>query len=90
MPLCSTKSMDFLNFSKLPSGVNSIVAIACFTGFYLLIKVGYFIIPISFASFIGTIIFGPLFDTVGRRYMITFTCIFKIKKMLDPLLYYLS
>jgi len=38
MPLCSTKSMDFLNFSKLPSGVNSIVAIACFTGFYLLIK----------------------------------------------------
>ena len=25
--------MEFLNFSKLPSGVNSIVAIACFTGY---------------------------------------------------------
>lgn len=33
MPLCQTKSMEFLNFSKLPSGVNSIVAVACFTGY---------------------------------------------------------
>ncbi len=33
MPLCQTRSMEFLNFSKLPSGVNSIVAIACFTGY---------------------------------------------------------
>jgi len=31
-------------------------------------------IPISLASFIGTIIFGPFFDSVGRRKMITFTC----------------
>jgi len=40
------------------------------------LKVGYYMIPISFASFIGTLIFGPLFDTIGRRKMIVFTCIF--------------
>jgi len=28
-----TKSMEFLHFSNLPSGINSIVAIACFTGY---------------------------------------------------------
>jgi len=33
-------------------------------------------IPISFASFIGTLIFGPMFDTIGRKKMIIFTCIF--------------
>jgi len=32
-PLCVTKSMEFLHFSNLPSGINSIVAIACFTGY---------------------------------------------------------
>ena len=33
-------------------------------------------IPISLASFLGTLIFGPLFDTVGRRKMIAITCNF--------------
>lgn len=32
-PLCVTKSMEFLHFNSLPSGINSIVAIACFTGY---------------------------------------------------------
>lgn len=32
-PLCVTRSMDFLHFGSLPSGINSIVAIACFTGY---------------------------------------------------------
>ena len=40
-----------------------------------IIKAGYYMIPISFASFLGTILFGPMFDTIGRRKMITFTCI---------------
>ena len=37
---------------------------------------GYYMIPISLASFLGTLIFGPLFDTVGRRKMIAITCNF--------------
>lgn len=31
--MCQTKQMQFLHFSDLPSGINSIVAIACFTGY---------------------------------------------------------
>ncbi len=32
-PLCQTNSMEFLNFAHMPSGVNAVVAIACFTGY---------------------------------------------------------
>jgi len=32
-PLCCTRSMDFMHFSDLPSGINAITAIACFTGY---------------------------------------------------------
>ena len=42
----------------------------------IIIKAGYYMIPISLASFLGTIVFGPLFDTIGRRKMIMFTCIY--------------
>lgn len=32
-PLVSTRSADMLGFSEMPSGINAIVAIACYTGF---------------------------------------------------------
>ena len=32
-PLVSTKSADMMGFSEMPSGINVIVAIACYTGF---------------------------------------------------------
>lgn len=32
-PLVATKSMDFLHFKELASGCNSIIAIACYTGY---------------------------------------------------------
>lgn len=32
-PLVSTKSADMMGFSEMPSGINAIVAIACYTGF---------------------------------------------------------
>lgn len=32
-PLVATKSMDFLHFKELSSGCNSIIAIACYTGY---------------------------------------------------------
>lgn len=32
-PLVSTKSADMLGFSEMPSGINAVVAIACYTGF---------------------------------------------------------
>ena len=32
-PLCTTRSMKYLSFKNLPSGVNAVVAIACFTGY---------------------------------------------------------
>ncbi len=32
-PLCTTRAMEFMNFRELPSGVNCIVAIACYTGY---------------------------------------------------------
>ena len=32
-PLCSTKPMELMHFSDLPSGINVITAIACFTGY---------------------------------------------------------
>jgi DNA-directed RNA polymerase II subunit RPB2 len=32
-PLGTTKSMKYLSFKSLPSGVNAVVAIACFTGY---------------------------------------------------------
>jgi DNA-directed RNA polymerase beta subunit len=31
-PLVSTKSADMLGFSDMPSGMNTIVAVACYTG----------------------------------------------------------
>ena len=32
-PIVSTKAADFMGFNKMPSGINAIVAIACYTGF---------------------------------------------------------
>lgn len=32
-PLSITKSMQFIHFNNLPSGINAIVAIASFTGY---------------------------------------------------------
>jgi len=32
-PLTSTRSMDYIKFKELPSGINCIVAIACYTGY---------------------------------------------------------
>ena len=32
-PLCGTKSMDWIKFKKLPAGQNTIVAIACYSGY---------------------------------------------------------
>ena len=32
-PLVSTKAADMMGFSEMPSGINAIVAIACYTGF---------------------------------------------------------
>jgi DNA-directed RNA polymerase II subunit RPB2 len=32
-PLCGTKSMDFIKFKELPAGQNTIVAIACYSGY---------------------------------------------------------
>ena len=32
-PLVVTKPMKYLHFQELPSGVNSIVAIACYSGY---------------------------------------------------------
>lgn len=32
-PLCASKAMEFLHFKDLPSGINTIAAIACYTGY---------------------------------------------------------
>ena len=32
-PLVNTKPADFLGFNDMPSGINAIVAIACYSGF---------------------------------------------------------
>lgn len=32
-PLCGTKAMDWIQFKKLPAGQNTIVAIACYSGY---------------------------------------------------------
>jgi MFS family permease len=36
---------------------------------------GWYILPLAFGNFLGPLILGPLFDTVGRRVMITVTYI---------------
>jgi DNA-directed RNA polymerase II subunit RPB2 len=32
-PLCATHSMEFLHYGKLPAGINSVVAVACYSGY---------------------------------------------------------
>lgn len=41
---------------------------------FALFLAGYYMIPLSCASFLGTLIFGPMFDSIGRRPMLLVTC----------------
>ncbi len=45
------------------------------TTFYSVDKaqVGLYMMPISLTSFLGTVLLGPLFDSLGRKRMICFT-----------------
>ncbi|WP_201779469.1 hypothetical protein [Acidiplasma cupricumulans] len=54
-------------------------------------EIGYFIIPFAVGNFVGPLVLGKLFDTRGRKLMISFTYIFSgALLMLTAYLFYIG
>ncbi|XP_075213798.1 DNA-directed RNA polymerase II subunit RPB2-like isoform X2 [Lycorma delicatula] len=65
-PLVTTRSMEYLRFRDLPAGINSVVAIACYTGY----NQGHSIILNTSAverGFFRSVVFNPYKDTESKR-----------------------